>query len=107
MHYSTTTGCVNGDARLVDDANATGSIIVAMHNESLTCKYQVTVSEIEEVWCSGSWTSTLEGRVEICRENEYGTVCDDRWDELEAGVVCRQLKHISNGILLQQIILIL
>lgn len=32
-----------------------------------------------------------EGRVEICFENHWGTICDDRWDSNEATVVCRQL----------------
>lgn len=42
-------------------------------------------------------TERGEGRVEICFNNTYGSVCGDFWDELDARVVCGQLGFMRNG----------
>ena len=41
--------------------------------------------------------SKNEGRLEICYQNHWGTVCDDDFDSKEAALVCRQLGYPSEG----------
>ena len=45
-------------------------------------------------------TSDMEGRVEVCLDNVWGTVCQDLFGYDEARVVCGQLGFSGEGIYL-------
>ena len=42
-------------------------------------------------------SSTLSGRLEICYNNAWGTICDDLWGQADAAVACRKLGFRDAG----------
>ena len=57
-------------------------MVVLFHSSVVLCEYG-------DVRLVGG--DDRSGRVEVCYNNIWGTVCDDLWDVQDARVVCRQL----------------
>ena len=66
--------CTTGDFRLVDEK------IMSQPSQPRT-RTRRDESEMTQ----------HAGRVEVCLRGVWGTLCDDRWGNREAGVVCSML----------------
>ena len=89
--------CVGTETRLIDcPAGALGTNACGHSSDGgVRCSAAMVTFTQGAIRLQGG--TATQGRVEICNNNVWGTVCDNRWDNTDAQVVCRQLGFTANG----------
>ena len=68
---------------------------INFYDHNATSPLVVCFSGMVRLVNTGSYD--FEGRVEVCVNGGWGTVCDNGWDATDAGVLCRQLNLTTSG----------
>ena len=81
--------CGSNTSQLRDCQFRTGSDVNCGHHEDagVICQSACTNGDVR----LADGPNMYEGRVEVCFNQEWGTVCDDDWSTNDGIVICRQL----------------
>ena len=80
-------------SRYLDPLNYILSVIIIFYSEPSTTSGNCSDGEVR--LAGGSITL---GRVEVCLNNAWGTVCNSRFGTNDARVICHQLGFSNTGI---------
>ena len=89
--------CRGTETRLIDCSSRTLGTHNCRHSDDIGVSCQRTGPTCTQGAIRLQGRSSTQGRVEICNNNIWGTVCNDLWGVADAQVTCRQLGFESAG----------